>query len=53
MCAPGRGAAAFAQITENAGLAIARAATIATEPPPAADELALVRSFDPRRAILG
>lgn len=52
MCAPGGEAAAIARISESAGFAVPRAEAIATEPPPTAEELALIRSFDPQRAVL-
>lgn len=52
MCDPGDEQATVDDIAGRAGFALPRADGIAREPPPSAGELALIRSFDPGRAIL-
>lgn len=52
MSEPADVAATLARIAETAGFALPHADDLAVQPPPTAEELALVRSFDPRRALL-
>ncbi len=52
MCEAGHTRAAIDGIIINAGYAVPLADEIACEPPPSPEELALIRSFDPSRAIL-
>lgn len=52
MCAPGGEDATLARIRERSGHAFAAAPSLERFDPPAAQELALLRRFDPQRAIL-
>lgn len=53
MCAPGEEAQTLAEIDQRAGCELSRAAAVQRLDPPSPQEIALLRSFDPQRAILG
>ncbi len=53
MCAPGEEPQTLAELDQRVGRELSRAAAVQRLDPPSPQEIALLRSFDPQRAILG